>query len=600
MRATGRCAAAGWLRGASVAVVPGTQGDMTRFPGRDAESNGSHLMDTQRLILLVIFSFSLVLLWDAWEKAQQPPPMSAPAAQQHGVPTPTPTPSPAPSAATGTQSSGAGVVTVPSAPGVKAQAVQGETVQVRTDLVLATINSVGGTLQRLELLKHKAQGNDKKNFVLLGKSFDYEAESGLIGKGLPDHRSVWRVLPGPRVLQPGADKLELRLAAEGPNGLAIEKVYTFYRNRYLIDVAFKITNHGAAPVKTYAYFQLVRNDKAPPGQTHTSHTYFGPVMYTAESKYKKISFSDVEEGKAEYPKHADDGWIGIVQHYFVAAWAPRGNAPREFYLKHLPDGQFSAGLIMSSPEISPGASATVDAPIFAGPQEQKRLKNVAPGFDLVVDYGWLSIIAWPLFWLLEKYHSLTGNWGVAIILLTVTVKLVFFPLSAASYKSMAKMKLVTPRLQKLREMYADDRAKLNQAMMELYKTEKINPLGGCFPIVVQIPVFIALYWTLLGSIELRHAPFIFWIRDLSAQDPYYVLPVLMMVSMVIQTRMNPKPPDPIQAKVMTFMPFVFSVFFFFFPAGLVLYWLVNNILSILQQWQIQRMFNRDKPAHGKR
>jgi YidC/Oxa1 family membrane protein insertase len=573
---------------------------MTRFPGRDAESNGSHLMDTQRLILLVIFSFSLVLLWDAWEKAQQPPPMSAPAAQQHGVPTPTPTPSRAPSAATGTQSSGAGVVTVPSAPGVKAQAVQGETVQVRTDLVLATINSVGGTLQRLELLKHKAQGNDKKNFVLLGKSFDYEAESGLIGKGLPDHRSVWRVLPGPRVLQPGADKLELRLAAEGPNGLTIEKVYTFYRNRYLIDVAFKITNHGAAPVKTYAYFQLVRNDKAPPGQTHTSHTYFGPVMYTAESKYKKISFSDVEEGKAEYPKHADDGWIGIVQHYFVAAWAPRGNAPREFYLKHLPDGQFSAGLIMSSPEISPGASATVDAPIFAGPQEQKRLKNVAPGFDLVVDYGWLSIIAWPLFWLLEKYHSLTGNWGVAIILLTVTVKLVFFPLSAASYKSMAKMKLVTPRLQKLREMYADDRAKLNQAMMELYKTEKINPLGGCFPIVVQIPVFIALYWTLLGSIELRHAPFIFWIRDLSAQDPYYVLPVLMMVSMVIQTRMNPKPPDPIQAKVMTFMPFVFSVFFFFFPAGLVLYWLVNNILSILQQWQIQRMFNRDKPAHGKR
>jgi len=593
-----RCAAAGWLRGASVAVAPGTPADMTRFPGRDAESNGSHHMDTQRLILLVIFSFSLVLLWDAWEKAQQPPPVSAPTAQQHGVPTPTP--SPAPSAATGTQPSGAGVVSVPSVPGAKAQTVQGETVQVRTDLVVATINSVGGTLQRLELLKHKAQGNDKKNFVLLGKTFDYEAESGLIGKGLPDHRSAWRILPGPRALQPGADKLELRLAADGPNGLSIEKVYTFYRNRYLIDVAFKITNHGTAPVKTYAYFQLVRNDKAPPGQTHTSHTYFGPVMYTAESKYKKISFSDVEEGKAEYPKHADDGWIGIVQHYFVAAWAPRGNSPREFYLKHLPDGEFSAGLIMSSPEISPGASATVDAPMFAGPQEQKRLKNVAPGFDLVVDYGWLSIIAWPLFWLLEKYHSLTGNWGVAIILLTVTVKLVFFPLSAASYKSMAKMKLVTPRLQKLREMYADDRAKLNQAMMELYKTEKINPLGGCFPIVVQIPVFIALYWTLLGSIELRHAPFIFWIKDLSALDPYYVLPVLMMISMVIQTRMNPKPPDPIQAKVMTFMPFVFSVFFFFFPAGLVLYWLVNNILSILQQWQIQRMFNRDKPAHGKR
>ena len=552
-------------------------------------------MDTQRLILLVIFSFSVVMLWDAWEKAQHPPPaaVTAPASEQQGVPTPTPTPSSPASAAPSSASA-------PSVPGATANKLQGETVRVRTDLIVATINSVGGTLQRLELLKHKEQADRKQDFVLLGKSFDYEAESGLIGKGLPDHRTAWRILPGPRVLQPGAKKLELRLTADGPNGLSVEKIYTFYRNRYLIDVAFKITNHGTAPVKPYAYFQLVRNDKAPPGQTHSSHTYFGPAMYTAESKYKKISFSDVEKGKAEYPKHADDGWIGIVQHYFVAAWVPRVKSPREFFLKHLPDGQFSVGLIMSSPEVRPGGSATVDAPIFAGPQEQKRLKNVAPGFDLVVDYGWLSIIAWPLFWLLQKYHALTGNWGVAIILLTVTVKLVFFPLSAASYKSMAKMKLVTPRLTKLREMYADDKAKLNQAMMELYKTEKINPLGGCFPIVVQIPVFLALYWTLLGAIELRNAPFIFWIKDLSAQDPYYVLPVLMMISMFIQTRMNPKPPDPIQAKVMTFMPFVFSVFFFFFPAGLVLYWLVNNILSILQQWQIQRMFNRDKPAHGKR
>jgi len=242
----------------------------------------------------------------------------------------------------------------------------------------------------------------------------------------------------------------------------------------------------------------------------------------------------------------------------------------------------------------------VSAPLYAGPQEQRRLKDVAPGFDLVVDYGWLTIIAWPLFWLLEKYFSLAANWGVAIILLTVTLKLVFFPLSAASYKSMAKMKLVTPRLTKIREMYANDRARQNQAMMELYKTEKINPLGGCFPILVQIPVFIALYWVLLAAIELRHAPFMLWIHDLSALDPFYVLPILMTITMVIQTKLNPVPPDPVQAKVMMFMPFVFSIFFFFFPAGLVLYWLVNNILSIAQQWQIQRMFERQKPAHGKR
>jgi YidC/Oxa1 family membrane protein insertase len=553
-------------------------------------------MDTQRLVLLVIFSFSLVLIWNAWEKAnQQPTQYAAPATQSQGVPTPTPRPSAenlSPAMASTGRATGV--------PGAKTPVAPGATVEVRTDLLVATISTVGGTLERLELLKHKAQADENKDFVLLGQSFAYEAESGLIGDGFPNHRTVWRVLPGPRELAASADKLEVRFVADGPNGLSVEKIYTFHRNRYLIDVSLDLKNQGTTPVTADAYFQLVRNDKDPPGQTHTSRTYFGPVLYTAESKYKKISFSDIEEGKAEYPKHADDGWIGIVQHYFVSAWVPRGKLPREFYLKRLPDGLFAAGLIVSTPRLAPGASARVDVPLYAGPQEQKRLKGVAPGFDLVVDYGWLSIIAWPLFWLLEKYHSLTGNWGVAIILLTVTVKLVFFPLSAASYKSMARMKLVTPRLTKLREMYGNDRAKLNQAMMELYKTEKINPLGGCFPIVVQIPVFIALYWVLLGAIELRHAPFIFWIKDLSALDPYYVLPILMTISMVIQTRMNPKPPDPVQAKVMTFMPFVFSVFFFFFPAGLVLYWLVNNILSILQQWQIQRMFARDKPAHGKR
>jgi YidC/Oxa1 family membrane protein insertase len=250
--------------------------------------------------------------------------------------------------------------------------------------------------------------------------------------------------------------------------------------------------------------------------------------------------------------------------------------------------------------VAPGAASRVVAPLYAGPQEQQRLQAAAPGLDLVVDYGFLAIIAWPLFWLLGKYYTLSGNWGVAIILLTVTIKLVFFPLSAASYRSMAKMKLVTPRLTKIREMYAHDRQKMNQAMMELYKTEKINPLGGCFPILVQIPVFIALYWVLLAAIELRHAPFVLWIHDLSALDPYFVLPVLMAATMVLQTRMNPVPPDPVQAQVMKYMPYVFSIFFFFFPAGLVLYWLVNNILSILQQWQIQRMFDRDKPAHAKR
>jgi len=272
---------------------------------------------------------------------------------------------------------------------------------------------------------------------------------------------------------------------------------------------------------------------------------------------------------------------------------------RDYVVEKRPDGTY-AGRVLVPVNVAAGASATVAVQLYTGPQEKRRLEAAAPGLDLVVDYGWLAIIAWPLFWLLEKFYGLAGNWGVAIILLTVLIKILFFPLSAASYKSMAKMKLITPRLTKIREMYAHDRQKMNQAMMELYKTEKINPLGGCFPILVQIPVFIALYWVLLAAIELRHAPFILWIRDLSALDPYYVLPVLMTITMVLQTRMNPTPPDPVQAKVMQFMPFVFSIFFFFFPAGLVLYWLVNNILSILQQWQIQRLFDRDKPAHAKR
>jgi YidC/Oxa1 family membrane protein insertase len=309
--------------------------------------------------------------------------------------------------------------------------------------------------------------------------------------------------------------------------------------------------------------------------------------------------SDLDKGKADHVKQAKDGWLAFVQHYFVSAWlAPQG-LERDYLMEKRQDGTYAARLLVPV-SIAPGASAKVEVPLYAGPQEKRRLEAAAPGLDLVVDYGWLAIIAWPLFWLLEKLHALTGNWGVAIILLTVLIKLIFFPLSAASYKSMAKMKLVTPRLTKIREMYGDDRQKMNQAMMELYRTEKINPLGGCFPILVQIPVFIALYWVLLAAIELRHAPFILWIKDLSALDPYFVLPILMTVTMVVQTRLNPVPPDPVQAKVMQFMPYVFSIFFFFFPAGLVLYWLVNNILSILQQWQIQRLFDRDKPAHAKR
>jgi YidC/Oxa1 family membrane protein insertase len=555
-------------------------------------------MDTQRLILFFIFSFSLLLLWDAWQKEQQPkPPAVSAAPAAPGVPTPAgplaPTPAPESGAAPAAPAAAA-------VPGAAQAPAPSEKVQIRTDLLVVELDSVGATLSRLELRKHKDVKDPEKNFVLLGPEHDYSAQSGLIGEGMPNHRTAWRALEGERALAPGADRLQVRFAADGPSGVVVEKIYTFHRDSYLIDVAFELKNAGASPVAAYAYYQVVRDGRAPVHESRMMYVYTGPVYYTQERAYNKVDFSDVENGKVDLPKDASDGWIGMMQHYFVSAWLPPEKSPREFYARKLPDGFYAAGVILATPQAAPGESARVSTQLFSGPQEQIRLKKAAAGLDLVVDYGWLAILAWPLFAVLEFFHGWTGNWGAAIILLTVSIKLVFFPLSAASYKSMAKMKLVTPRLTKIREMYGNDRARMNQAMMELYKTEKINPLGGCFPILVQIPVFIALYWVLLAAIELRHAPFILWITDLSAQDPYYVLPVLMAASMVLQTRMNPVPPDPVQAKIMKFMPYVFSVFFFFFPAGLVLYWLVNNILSIAQQWQIQRLFERDKTAHAKR
>ena len=544
-------------------------------------------MDTQRLILLFIFGFSVLMLWEAWQREHQP---KAPAPAEQPA-------APKPPAASATPSQGA--IEAAATPAQK-----GESIVVTTDLVVAEIDTLGGTLKRLELLKHKDSNDPEKNFVLISPAHEYQAQSGLAGDGGPNHRSLWRAAPGPRTLAPGADTVQLRLTATGKDGVEVEKIYTFRRNSYVIDVSLRVHNGGSAPLATYAYFQLTHDGK-PEGQrnsvaeTFGAQSFTGFALYSQEHKYQKVHPADIDKGKADYVKQAKDGWLALVQHYFVSAWlAPQGEL-RDYLLEKRQDGSY-AGRLLVPVSVAPGADATVDVPLYSGPQEKRRLEAAAPGLDLVVDYGWLAIIAWPLFWLLEKLHALTGNWGVAIILLTVLIKAVFFPLSAASYKSMARMKLITPRLTKIREMYANDRQKMNQAMMELYKTEKINPLGGCFPILVQIPVFIALYWVLLAAIELRHAPFILWIHDLAALDPYFVLPILMTITMVLQTRMNPTPPDPVQAKVMQFMPFVFSIFFFFFPAGLVLYWLVNNILSIAQQWQIQRMFNRDKPAHAKR
>jgi YidC/Oxa1 family membrane protein insertase len=554
-------------------------------------------MDTQRLILLFIFGFSVLMLWEAWQKETRPKP--APSAQvsqpKDAVPKP---------AAPGSPSAGApaGAASVSAVPGAPTSA-KGETVRVHTDLFIAEIDTLGGTLKRLELLKHKDSADPNKDLVLLGPDHHYEAQSGITREGGPNHLTLWTASAKEFALQDGMQSVEVRMSATGKDGIAVDKTYTFKRNSYVIDVSMDVHNHGQAAATGYAYFQLTHDGKPNAdantlAQSFGAQSFTGFAIYTTDKHFEKVSSSDVD--KAKFDKRADNGWLAFVQHYFVSAWLLPEKAEREYSVLKRADGLYAGNAVVQLPTLAPGADARVSASLYAGPQEQSRLKAAAPGLDLVVDYGWLTIIAWPLFWLLEKFHELSGNWGVAIILLTILIKVIFFPLSAASYKSMARMKLITPRLTKIRETYGYDRQKMNQAMMELYKTEKINPLGGCFPILVQIPVFIALYWVLLAAIELRHAPFMLWIHDLSALDPYYVLPILMTGTMVLQTRMNPVPPDPVQAKVMQFMPFVFSIFFFFFPAGLVLYWLVNNVLSILQQWQIQRMFNRDQPAHAKR
>lgn len=537
-------------------------------------------MDTRRLILVMIFFFSSFMLWENWQKYNQPKPAAeqatGPAAS--GSAAPAPTPSASLQAGATAQASTAPVAAA-------------ETFTVTTDLVKATISTLGGDIVRLELLKYREHDDKEKNFVLYDEKHQYVAQSGLIGDSLPTHRTVFRHVAGPITLADGSDALQVRLEADAP-GAKVAKILTFKRASYSVDVAWEITNTGDKPLAPHAYFQLQRDDVAPAGETRMVSTFTGPSVYTEGDKYQKVDFKAVAENKAKFTKTADNGWLAMVQHYFVSAWVPQDKVQREFYMRKLDGGNvFQAGVIVPVAEIAPGTKTHTAVTLYAGPQEQATLKQVAPGLDLVVDYGWLTVVAAPIFWALQAIHSLVGNWGWAIVVLTIGIKAVFFPLSAASYKSMAKMRVLTPRLMQLKERYADDKQRLNQEMMKLYQTEKVNPLGGCLPILIQIPVFIALYWVLLGAVEMRDAPWILWIKDLASADPYYILPVIMMASMFVQTKLNPTPPDPIQAKVMMMMPLIFGFMFFWFPAGLVLYWVVNNVLSIAQQWQITRMID---------
>lgn len=536
-------------------------------------------MDTRRLILVLIFTFSSFMLWENWQKYNQPKPADAVAAAPVSGAAPTPSAALQAKAAPGT-------------PPVATPVSTAETFSITTDLLKATISAQGGDLVSLELLNYKEHDDNQKNFDLFDAKHQYLAQAGLIGEGLPTHRTTFKHVGGATKLADGTDELKVRLESADQNGIKVAKILTFKRGSYLIDVAWEVTNGSDKAIAPHAYYQLQRDDLAPAGETKMVSTFTGPAVFTDADKYQKVDFGHIADNKAKFTKTADNGWLAMVQHYFVSAWVPKEKTQREFYMRKVEGSNvFQAGVIVPVAEIAPGAKGETSVSLYAGPQMQSALKQVAPGLDLVVDYGWLTVVAAPIFWALEAIHKLVGNWGWAIVVLTIMIKAVFFPLSAASYKSMAKMKVLTPRLAQLKERFGDDKQRLNQEMMKLYQTEKVNPLGGCLPILVQIPVFIALYWVLLGAVEMRGAPWILWIKDLASADPYYILPVIMMVSMFVQTKLNPTPPDPIQAKVMMMMPLIFGFMFFWFPAGLVLYWVVNNVLSIAQQWQITRLID---------
>jgi len=555
-------------------------------------------MDTQRLILWLIFSFSGLMLWQAWEREHNPPAppaVSAPRPVEPGVP------------AAGVPAATQPPVTATSsaAPPAAAAPTSGQTVEIRTDLYVADIDTVGGTITRVALDKHRDAQDPTKPYLALQRNADrtFIAQAGLIGDGLPNHRTPYEVLPGPRALAAGADTLQVKLQAVAPNGDKVVQTLTFHRGSYVIDVAFDVTNAGAAPIKPEAYFQLMRDTKHVGVQSSMAPASFvGPVVYNEQDKFKKVDFGEIDKEAADptrkpaFTRATDNGWVGMIEHYFVAAWLPPATPklPRQFYTTKLDNGLYTAGVRYSEATIPPGGTGVVQARLYIGPQDQDVLAKLAPGLDLVVDYGIFTIIAAPLFWLLKWLHSLIGNWGWSIIVMTIMIKAAFFPLNAASARSMGKMKIVAPKMKALQAQYANDKQQLQIKMMELYKQEKINPLGGCLPIMVQIPVFIALYWVLLSAVELRHAPWTGWIHDLSAPDPWFILPVVYAITAYLQVRLSPTQiSDPVQAKVMQFMPVAFSIMFLFFPAGLVLYWLVNNLLQIAQQWQMNRMLERE-------
>jgi YidC/Oxa1 family membrane protein insertase len=562
------------------------------------------MTDIRRTLLWVVFTMSLVLLWDAWNKhSGQPSIFGGPPRSTAAAPGASPAPAPA-SGVVAPAAAGVPVASTAALPGTAVPAAVpaaapaapagAEQVTITTDVVKASFDGLGGSLVRLEMLNYRDSVDPSRNIVLLDQSAKrlYMAQTGLIttqpGISLPNHLTPMTAVAGDRALADGSDELTLRFESAAMDGVKLAKTYTFRRGEYTVSVKHEVVNTSAVPINPQLYLQLARDGNAPEGESAFYFTFTGPAMYTEANKFRKIDFKDIAKGNADHDKLADNGWIAMVQHYFASAWLVPGNTQREFRTAKVADNHFTVAMVLPLGELAPGATKVHEATLFVGPQEENKLAALAPGLELVKDYGWFTILSKPLFWLLTQLHNVIGNWGWSIVALVFLLKIAFYWLNASAYKSMAKMKAVAPKVTELRERYKDKPQQMQQEMMRIYREEKVNPLGGCLPILVQMPFFIALYWVLLSSVEMRNAPWIWWITDLSAKDPWFILPVLMTLSSLLQVWLNPTPPDPMQAKLMWIMPLAFGVMFFFFPAGLVLYWLTNNILSIAQQYFINK------------
>ena len=549
--------------------------------------------DIRRTFLWVIFGFSMVLLWDQWQiynghKATFfPKPVVANAENTAASSTPAAASS-VPTASSSATSTAAGPSQVPSSSAASnAPTTSRERIDVSTDVLKLRFDTEGGTLLFAEFLKFGDLVDSKKPFVLLdeSKARVYVAQTGLIGGAFASHKTPMK-FTGESTLKEGKNELVLNFESADVGGLKLVKTYTLTRGSYAIKVNHQVLNTGNAAVSPQLYVQLVRDGNKPEGESAFYSTFTGPAVYTEAKKYQKIEFTDIEKGKAEFEKNAPQGYVAMVQHYFASAWVLPANTVRENFARKVDTNLYSVGMITPFNEVAPGQTKALEATLFVGPQEEKMLEALTPGLELVKDYGWLTVLAKPLYWLLDRLYGFLQNWGWAIVALVFLLKLAFYWLNAKAYASMAKMKAINPKIMEMRERLKDNPQQMQQEMMRIYREEKVNPMGGCFPIMVQIPVFIALYWVLLSSVEMRNAPWIGWIQDLSAPDPYFILPVVMTLSTLLQTALNPAPPDPMQAKLMWYMPLIFSVMFFFFPSGLVLYWITNNILSIAQQWVI--------------